>query len=559
MQTKTLLKLKEINILIIEDDESEAILLSELLSEYQLNDYNISHVVSLEEALEFIPNNDLEVVLVDLNLPDSFGIHTFVNLFEQFPHIPFIVMTAIEDDIIGINAVQKGAQDFLIKNNFDSIFLNRAIHYAIERKNTEEKLRKSEERYRDLFMRSQDAIYISSIAGKFIDINPAGLKMFGYEKEDLNSLSVLDLYKNPMDRIQLVEKLDLNEEIVDYEVQLKKKDPNEILICLLNTLALKNSTGETIAFQGIIRDITARKKAESDLKDSLHNLDRVNKELMELNASLESKVNDRTMELLHEKELVDKQNKEITQSINYAKRIQTSIMPDSYKIKSILPDSFVFYKPKDIVSGDFYWFQHIKNKAILAVVDCTGHGVPGAFMSIIGHTQLNQIVVESKIYNPGVILQELDKKVKIALNQYKNTSGSNDGMELGIISIDFESKKLEFAGAMRPLYYFQKDRLNIIKGDKHSIGGVSTLSKKFHSHSIPIQTHDSFYLFTDGYPDQFGGPKGKKFKTHNVEKMLLAIHHLNMHQQSKIVEESFDSWKANEDQIDDVLMAGIKF
>lgn len=550
---------KAIDILIIADVEEEVLRIHNWLKENNQREYNFSHTSNIEQTHEFLNNSEPEIVLLDLDLPEFSDIKNINEVLNQFSHIPFIVITNEENENIGIDAIQKGAQDFLIKGNFDGYLLYRAIQYAIQRKNTEEKLRKSEEKYKDLFFRSQDAIYISTKSGKFIDINPAGLKMFGYKKEDLKTMSVLDLYLNPKDRLLLVNRLDQDGEISDYEVMLKKKSSREPLICLLNTLSIRDNKGEIIAYQGIIRNITARKRAEQDLKKSLERLDKANKKLRELNVNLETKVKERTQELIEEKELVDKQNREITQSINYAKRIQISILPDTNTIRTNLPNSFIYYKPKDIVSGDFYWFQSFKTKVILAIVDCTGHGVPGAFMSIIGHTQLNQVIVENGIYEPSVILQELDKKVRTSLNQFKNNSGANDGMELGILSIDFETYKVEFAGAMRPLYYVKKDKLHIIKGDKYSIGGFSTFAKKFNCHSIPIDKNDSFYIFSDGYPDQFGGPLGKKFKTSNVEKMLSAIHSLSMNEQLKIVEETHNSWRGEEEQVDDILMAGIKF
>ena len=553
------MKSKATDILVIENIVEDALLIHNWLKENNHRDYNYTNAQSLIEASEHISRHEPDIILMDLDLPEFEDPSTINTVLNQYSHIPFIVLTNENAENTGINAIQKGAQDFLIKGNFDGYLLYRAIQYAIERKQTEEKLRKSEEKYKDLFFRSQDAIYISTKSGKFIDINPAGLRMFGYKKEDLKTMSVLDLYLNPKDRLLLVDQLDKDSEISDYEVMLKKKSGKEPLICLLNTLSIRDNKGEIIAYQGIIRNITARKKAEQDLKKSMERLDKANKKLRELNVTLENKVKERTQELIEEKELVDKQNRDITQSINYAKRIQISILPDTNTIKTNLPNSFIFYKPKDIVSGDFYWFQSFKSKVILAIVDCTGHGVPGAFMSIIGHTQLNQIIIENRIYEPGVILQELDKKVRTSLNQFKNNTGANDGMELGILSIDFETYKIDFAGAMRPLYFIKKDKLHVIKGDKHSIGGFSTFAKKFKSHSIKIEKNDTFYLFTDGYPDQFGGPLGKKFKTSNVEKMLSAIYPLSMNEQLKIVEETHNSWREDEEQVDDILMAGIKF
>jgi PAS domain S-box-containing protein len=553
-------ELEHLNVLIVESSESDALIIGELLSMSEDYHYEIYHVVSLSEAEDILKESAIDIILVNLFLPDSFGIHTFNDLFRSFPDIPFIILTEIEDDVVGKNAVQKGAQDFLIKSDIDKDSLNRSIAYAIERKLTEEQLRKSEERYRELFVRSNDAIYISTIDGNFIDINPAGLKLFGYDLDDIDYIAVKDLYVDDEDRNRLMNYLAKEGEVSDYEVDLLKKDGKTVLHCLLSTIVILDKQEDIIGYQGIIKDITEKKKAEEALIKSLRDLDQANKELQTLNATLEQKVDDRTKQLVHEKETVVNQNKEITESINYAKRIQASILPSIQKIQESLPDTFVYYAPKDIVSGDFYWYEFTRKKALFAVIDCTGHGVPGAFMSIIGYTQLNEIVSDQKLTDPGVILKELDKRVRIALNQ--NASGeynSKDGMELGLISVNFEQRKLEFAGAMRPLYYVKEGDLHIIKGDKYSIGGESRHKKNFKTKRINLNRGDCFYLFSDGYPDQFGGPRGKKFMTRNVGEMVKSMAHLPMKEQGNIVKNAMSNWMRDDEQVDDILMAGVRF
>lgn len=331
--------------------------------------------------------------------------------------------------------------------------LFRAITYSIERKRFEREIRKSEERYCQLFTRSKDAIYISTPKGDFIDFNPAGLALFGYDEKELTSLSVTDLYVNPTDRHLLREALERDGQVTDYELVLKKKDGKTLVNCLLSSKILYNEDKSIKSYQGIIRDITEKKKFEQALFKSLADLDLANQELHQLNETLELKVEERTEALLREKEIVGINSREINESIQYAKRIQASILPPMQRLKEAFIDSFIYYEPKDVVSGDFYWYEKVKDKPLFAVIDCTGHGVPGAFMSIIGYTQLNEIVTQQKTNDPGLILRELDKRVKIALNQNSlNGKNSKDGMELGLINIDFEQNKLEFAGAMRPLY-----------------------------------------------------------------------------------------------------------
>ena len=213
-----------------------------------------------------------------------------------------------------------------------------------------------------------------------------------------------------------------------------------------------------------------------------------------------------------------------------------------------------------MVSGDFYWYEKIKNNPLFAVVDCTGHGVPGAFMSIIGYTQLNEIVTQQKITDQSAILRELDKRVRTALNQNSmNDKNSKDGMELGLIHVDRSQNRLEFAGAMRPLYLVRKGELEIVKGSKFSIGGISLREKEFTTTHIDILPGDAVYVFSDGYPDQFGGPNGKKFMTRNVADMLRNIAHFPMAEQEKVIKQTIKKWMKNEEQVDDILICGIKF
>lgn len=275
--------------------------------------------------------------------------------------------------------------------------------------------------------------------------------------------------------------------------------------------------------------------------------------IKKINKVLENKVKERTKELAQK-------NKDITSSIEYAKRIQEAILPPQELIFSNFKNSFILYKPKDIVSGDFYWFEEKGDIKILAVVDCTGHGVPGAFMSMIGHNLLNQIVSEKGIYNPGVILEELHKGVQAALKQDQHQSDNNDGMDVSIVTINTKTKECLWAGAFRTLVLIKASGdLEKIEGDKYPIGGSQLDSNRiFTTHTLHLNTNDSIYLFSDGYADQFGGEKGKKFMVKKFHQNLLSIHHLTMNEQRQELENHFNSWKANYEQVDDVLVIGIK-
>ncbi|MBL4709244.1 MAG: PAS domain S-box protein [Flavobacteriales bacterium] len=552
--------MKKIQLLLIENSEEDAYAIAHLIGSMKGVEIEITHFQNLSESYSFLSKNKTDIILINLFLPDSYGLHTFDSLFKSYSNIPFLILTEIDDNSIAIEAVKKGAQDFIQKTKMDTDSLLKSIIYAIERKNSEKDLRRSEEKYRQLFLRSKDAIYMSTVEGDFIDINPSGLALFGYTIEDLKELKVKDLYVNKADRERLKEKLSKEGQVSDYEILLQKKDNKSSVNCLLSSMLIYDEIGKIIGYQGIIRDITEKKNAEQALFKSLADLDQANKELLLLNATLEDKVRERTDELLREKEMAEVNNKEINESIQYAKRIQASILPPLQRLKDGFLESFVYYEPKDVVSGDFYWYEKIRNKPLFAVVDCTGHGVPGAFMSLIGYTQLNEIVNQQSITDPGVILRELDKRVRVALHQNSMTErNSKDGMELGLIHVDYTQQRLEFAGAMRPLYLIRSGELHIYKGNKFSIGGVSRREKEFTTTRIKFQKGDCFYLFSDGYPDQFGGANGKKFMTRNVGEMLRDIAHLSMIEQQKVIKHTIQDWMSNEDQVDDILIAGVKF
>ncbi len=277
---------------------------------------------------------------------------------------------------------------------------------------------------------------------------------------------------------------------------------------------------------------------------------------------LAHKVQLRTQEIMNQSKIIEAKNKDITDSIEYAKKIQDSILPSIDSIKKSLPESFIFYQQKDIVSGDFYWFAQKQNTTIIAAVDCTGHGVPGAFMSLIGNNILNQIINENNITDPAKILHHLNDGVIKALITSRTYGAAKDGMDIGICAINNSSNEVVFAGAMRPVYVCIEGQLKEIAGDKVAIG--SDLSEgihkdfKFNNNKIEAKSGDVFYLSTDGYADQFGGEKGKKMMKKNFKNLLQHISHKAMHEQEKIVSDSFLEWKGNFEQVDDVLVIGFR-
>lgn len=259
---------------------------------------------------------------------------------------------------------------------------------------------------------------------------------------------------------------------------------------------------------------------------------------------------------------INRQNQNIQSSIQYAKRIQEAMFHQSDLSKHHLPDSFVLFKPRDVVSGDFYWVSEIKSwydpDVVFAAVDCTGHGIPGAFMSMIGMNALNMIIGQG-IAEPDQILQSLDTEIRTALQQEK--TGNKDGMDVALCIYRKEKSVLEFSGAKNPLIYIQNKELTKVRGDIHAIGGSMRSRKNdssFKKHVIPIDQPTTVYIFSDGYQDQFGGEKNMKFMSKKFQQLLLKIHELPMEEQQKVLNETIEAWKGEQKQTDDILVIGIR-
>ena len=258
-----------------------------------------------------------------------------------------------------------------------------------------------------------------------------------------------------------------------------------------------------------------------------------------------------------QRDLIAYQKKHITDSIHYAKRIQTALLP-SLELFSDEIDHFVLYKPRDIVSGDFYWVAKIDGQQMVIAADCTGHGVPGAFMSMLGVSLLNEIILNKRIIQPDQVLNVLREYIIQSLKQVVQTSGIKDGMDMCVCLIDFKKNKMQFAGANNPLWIFADGKLNEIKGDKMPVA-IHDNMLPFTNHVVDIKKGDTFYIFSDGYADQFGGPQQKKILNKNFKMLLLKVQNLPMLEQGSKIDEFFEDWRKELEQIDDVCVIGIRY
>ncbi len=330
-----------------------------------------------------------------------------------------------------------------------------------------------------------------------------------------------------------------------------------VVVLTINGVLPYNYLTRSATFLGTGLDILFFSLALGDrinkIKKEKEDIQKENLSLVEeQKEKLEIQVSERTQE-------IQKQKKDIEDSIFYAQRIQQAILPLKEEIETYLDNFFILFKPRSIVSGDFYYFQPVKDKIVLASIDCTGHGVPGAFMSMLSKEILDTIIWEKEILEADIILNELHKGIRKTLKQQQ--SYNRDGVDISLLVINPISKMVDFAGAKNSLVYITANQLVEIKGNKFSIGGEQKeMARIFSKHSIKIEEPTTLYIFSDGYQDQFGGEKGRKFSKSRLMEILLQINRQSMPEQEEILGQTLNSWiaEANERQIDDILIMGIR-
>ncbi|MEO0405422.1 MAG: SpoIIE family protein phosphatase, partial [Bacteroidota bacterium] len=265
-----------------------------------------------------------------------------------------------------------------------------------------------------------------------------------------------------------------------------------------------------------------------------------------------------TAEVVAQKELVEIKNKDITDSIIYAKNIQKAMLPHPDALKRYFKDAFVFYKPRDIVSGDFYWVDRFGDKIVIACADCTGHGVPGAFMSLISSVLLKGVSRLSEVSAPNQFLEQLDMELTSMLQDEDSNFSVDDGMDISVVEIDTTNNTVRMSAARRPIWIVQNGEMQEIKGDRFPIGGSSAKDKKYTLHEMVLEEGDAIYQFSDGLPDQFGGANGKKLKKTRIVELLNKIKNLPMLQQEMAFRNLFADWKGPLEQVDDIIFMGFR-
>ena len=416
--------------------------------------------------------------------------------------------------------------------------------------------------------------------------NYLALSQLYQDKKDFSeALKTYILYTNIKDSLFNIEKITAIEKLqTQYETKEKEKQiallNNENLLSIQKTENFKRLVIFliigflliAIVVILVIRQNLIRKKVNYGLQLKNNEIILQNEEIISQRDEIEAQ-----RDLVEQqKNQLSKVFKEVSQSIDYAKRIQDTTLPDPQYLKNNFSDYFIYFNPRDIVSGDFYWWAEVEEEIVIAVADCTGHGVPGAIMSMLGMSLLKEIVVKEYITHPGVILRKLRKEVINTLQQKGKIGEQKDGMDISLISINKKTKVLKYAGANNPLYLITNTllenkndkiiRLDIstedkffyeIKADKMPIAIYEKMNK-FTTHEIILKKDDILYLFSDGFPDQFGGANDKKFKHKPFKRLLFKNAHLAMSQQQEIINTTFKSWKGESEQVDDVVVMGIK-
>ncbi len=401
---------------------------------------------------------------------------------------------------------------------------------------------------------SNIALEISKTYAATGDYKNAYLSHFQHKK-------LLDELRND-EKIREANKQELNYEVnkkqKEMELEQQKKDllaQEEIRKQSMYAIGAFIALGlvALVAFF-IFRSYRIKRKSNILLEKHRDEILQKNEELLQLNE-----------EITAQRELTEKQRdialqrqKEIMDSIQYAKRIQTAVLPQREMFVELVPDYFIYFKPRDIVSGDFYWLKKLNKHIVIAAADCTGHGVPGAFMSLLGIAFLNEIVNE-KLTDAAGILNLLRERIIEALHQTWKDDEAKDGMDIALSVINIETKELQYAGAYNPLYLFRNGDLIEKKADKMPIGIHIREAQDFTNHSIQLKENDSIYMFSDGYIDQFGGEMGSKFKTKRFKELLFSMHNKPMKEQKEIIDETHITWKGEQKQLDDILVIGMHF
>lgn len=483
------------------------------------------------------------------------------------------------------------------EEDWEKLYQKSETDLALEKETVEQQALVLKEQEKKIKQKEDHILKLSSnISQKEVELDLKQKKLNNLQKEIFEKNKLVTITSTTLKRqeiellrqqidIKNTQKL-LKEQIAEYEVQKAKIDLQKDEISSQQNLidSQKSSLNKSIADLkkqqlvlyfvlialllfglmsiAIFRSYRIKKKANKILNLKNIEISRQNSEIIQQKEEIETQRDEIEAQrdfLARQRDQILTQNKDITDSITYASKIQHALLPPELLTTQLFLDHFVFYLPRDIVSGDFYWTRKKGDIIYVAVADCTGHGVPGAFMSMLGVAFLNEILDRYNCLSAGALLDNLREKVVYSLHQTENEGGSKDGMDISLITFNQVTKIAEIAGANNPIYHVRNNELFDYKPDKMPIGIYYGDEKPFKIHSVKVEKGDFFYLFSDGYADQFGGEKGKKFKYNALKHLCVQISRLSCTEQEKVIKDSFHSWKKSYNQVDDILFLGICF
>ncbi|MEO0404626.1 MAG: SpoIIE family protein phosphatase, partial [Bacteroidota bacterium] len=542
--------------LLLEDYDLDAEMVQDHL-ERSGNNYEIHRVENKESFEEFLKDAVPDVILSDYNLPSYSAMEAFIKVKELDLKIPFIIVTGDLPEERAIEFMKEGIDDYIIKSSL--MRLGVAIEGAREKRRISSNLANTEKRFKQIFQQAavaiaafecpklyqrfsemmskkqgrhlqpEDMFYVLKYL-KMTDINEEAIKLFKADSPEHLSKKFFGLFDQSV--FQWISKcfgaMVSGERTAQEEVIATNLAGEKLYL----RMKISIDPSDVESFNVSMIDLSNEKRSEkrvTKLMERLENtIDHRTKELQEANKKLKNQANDRERitKVLRENYV------QMTDSIIAAKRIQQLMLPNIQNITDGFDDAFVYLRPKDIVSGDFYWYYKRGQKAWIACVDCTGHGVPGAFMSMISSKILNQIVIEQQTESTATILEAVDDYVIRELKQHESETQVSTGMDISLCCFDADKKQLHYSGAFHSLYHFQNGEMEELKGNRFAIGGTFKMDqKKFTEHVVKLQEGDCIYMLTDGYLDQFGGPKNKKFTRKRFIDLLHSVQGKSMFDQ----------------------------
>lgn len=577
----------DIRVLLLEDYPLDAQLVQSQLKRSHPN-WNVDHVSDKEEFENYFKVNIPDVVLSDYSLPQYTGMEAFVTVKKLGLEVPFIIVTGELTEETAIECIKEGIDDYIIKSSM--LRLDIAIQKAIQRKLSEDQRKKVE---RELFVSELRYKSIFDHAGVAILEMSTGEDLTKLLERNISNKERISRLRNALDSfvptavneesLKLFEAGSRGQLVTDFHLLFPASFYRHVLKCLesfthgdtssefcFSTKTFKGSRLElriktvydpskpqffTVSFSD---DTKIKRSEERALKVAERLEDTVAQRMLEL-STLNEKLRGQAAERERINQVMRDNYIQMTDSIIAAKRIQQLLLPSHSSIANAFEDAFVYMRPKDIVSGDFYWFHSNENTRWVACVDCTGHGVPGALMSMISSKMLNQAIIEHQLDGPAEVLQSIDEYVIRELKQHHSDTLISTGMDIALCKFNYDTNTVEFAGAFQTLFTISDGELEQVRGDRYSLGGTFKMAQKeFKQQTLPFKPGDTFYMSSDGYFDQFGGPKKKKFMRKRFAQLLLDNHDLTMYEQEMAIKSALQDWKGTNEQIDDILVMGIR-